>query len=556
MNIQSVEVSMRLPGGVPTAHVDRFARELLPPPELWPQFDYSAPHLRNYPDRLNAAVELIDTAVAAGFGAKPVFHYAEGTWSYAHLKDQAERIARVLTEDFGLVPGNRVLLRSANTPMLVACWLGVLKAGGICVTTMPLLRAKELGYIVEKARIAVALCEVDLAEEMELTRQKVAGLDHVSYFTPLGDSGNSDADLDRRAAAKPAGFANVETAADDVALITFTSGTTGNPKGAMHFHRDILASCDCWPRTYGIDPDEVVIGSPSLAFTYGKAAFMMYPLRYRATAVLVPKPTPELILEGIQRHRATSLYAVPTAFHAMLGMIDKYDISSLRKASSAGEHLRRKLYDDWLERTGVKLVNGIGMTEMLTHFICQPPDVPLPGATGRPVEGYTACVLGDDFNPLPPGSRGRLAVRGPTGCRYLDDESRQAVFVRNGWNVTGDIMEQDKDGWFWYVDRADDMIVSSGYNISAQEVERAILEHPKVAECAVVGVPDETRGSIVRACIVLDNPSLAGEALAEEIQNFVKASIAPYKYPRDVRFVEFLPKTQTGKIQRFRLRDL
>ncbi|KIL98735.1 Benzoate-CoA ligase [Paramagnetospirillum magnetotacticum MS-1] len=541
---------------MPSAHVDRFARELLPPPDLWPVFDYSAPHLGHYPDRINAAAALIDTAVAAGFGAKPVFHYGEGTWSYAHLLDRAERIARVLTEDFGLVPGNRVLLRSANTPMLVACWLAVLKAGGICVTTMPLLRAKELSYIVEKARIAIALCELDLAEEMDLTRQKMPELRHVSYFTPLGDGTKSDADLDRRAEAKPAGFANVDTAADDVALITFTSGTTGNPKGAMHFHRDILASCDCWPRRHGLDADEVVIGSPSIAFTYGKAAFMMYPLRYRATAVLVPKPTPDLILEGIQRHRATSLYAVPTSFNAMLGMIGKYDISSLRKGSSAGEHLRPKLYDDWLDRTGIKLVNGIGMTEMLTHFICQSADVAKPGATGFPVDGYSACILDDDFNPLPVGSKGRLAVRGPTGCRYLDDQARQAGFVKNGWNVTGDIMEQDQDGWFWYVDRSDDMIVSSGYNISAQEVERAILDHPKVAECAVIGVPDEARGTIVRACIVLDNPSLASELLAEEIQTFVKANIAPYKYPREVKFVEFLPKTQTGKIQRFRLREL
>ncbi|MBI3445130.1 MAG: AMP-binding protein [Magnetospirillum sp.] len=547
---------MHLPGGVPSAHVDSFARSLLPSPALWPEFDYSAEHLRHYPDRINAAAALIDSAVAAGFGTKPVFYYQAGIWSYAHLLDRAERIARVLTEDFGLVPGSRVLLRSANTPMVVACWLAVLKAGGICVTTMPLLRAKELSYIVEKARIEVALCELDLAEEMDLTRARVSGLKHVSYFTPLGEGAAADADLDRRAEAKPTGFANVDTAADDVALITFTSGTTGNPKGAMHFHRDILASCDCWPRSHAVLPDDIVIGSPSLAFTYGKAAFMMYPLRYRASAVLVPKPLPELILEGIQRHRATSLYAVPTAFNAMLGQLDRYDLSSLRKGSSAGEHLRPRLYEDWLDRTGIKLVNGIGMTEMLTHFICQTADVERPGATGRPVPGYSACILDDEFNPLPKGSKGRLAVRGPTGCRYLDDEARQAAFVKNGWNVTGDIMEEDQDGWFWYVDRSDDMIVSSGYNISAQEVERVILEHPKVAECAVIGVPDESRGNVVRACIVLHNPSQAGEILAEEIQAFVKAAIAPYKYPRDVKFIDVLPKTQTGKIQRFRLREL
>ena len=549
-------MSQKLPGGVPTAHVDTFARDLLPSPDLWPVFDYSAPHLRHYPDRINAAAALIDSAVADGFGAKPVFHYhagetGNGTWTYAHLLDRAERIARVLVEDFGLKPGNRVLMRSGNTPTVAACWLAVLKAGGICVMSMSLLRAKELGYLVSKARIRIALCEASLAEEMELTRAQAPELDHVAYFTPLGDG---DADLDRRAEAKPAGFANVDTAADDVAVITFTSGTTGNPKGAMHFHRDVLAVCDCWPRSHTVDPDEIIVGSPSFAFTYGLAAFLTYPLRYRATAVLVQRPTPELILEAIQHYRCTSLYAVPTAFHAMLQIIDRYDISSLRKCSSAGEHLRQKLYDDWLRVTGLKLVNGIGMTEMLTHFIAQPPGEIKEGATGRPVDGYSACILDEEDNPLPPGNRGRLAVRGPTGCRYLDDEGRQAAFVRNGWNVTGDIMEEDADGWFWYVDRSDDMIISSGYNISAQEVERVVLEHPKVFECAVVGVPDEARGNIVRACIVLNNPSQASEVLAEEIQNFVKAAIAPYKYPRDIQFLEVLPKTQTGKIQRFRLR--
>ncbi|TAN79001.1 MAG: 2-aminobenzoate-CoA ligase [Magnetospirillum sp.] len=526
---------------------------MLPPSELWPVFDYSAPHLSHYPDRINAAVSLIDSAVADGFGAKPAFHYGDGTWSYAHLLDRANRIARILVEDFGLVPGNRVLMRSGNTPMVAACWLAVLKAGGVCVMSMSLLRSKELGYIVDKARIKIALCEIGLAEEMELTRAKAPDLAHVAYFTPLGDG---DADLDLRVEAKSPGFVNVDTAADDVALITFTSGTTGNPKGAMHFHRDILAVCDCWPQSYTIEPDEIIVGSPSFAFTYGLAAFLTYPLRYRATAVLVPRPTPELILGAIQRHRCTSLYAVPTAFHAMLQQLDRYDISSLRKCSSAGEHLRQKLWQDWYDATGVKLVNGIGMTEMLTHFIAQTPDVAKEGATGRPVPGYSACILDDEFNPLPPGHRGRLAVRGPTGCRYLDDVDRQAGFVKNGWNVTGDIMEEDADGWFWYVDRSDDMIISSGYNISAQEVERVIMEHPKVFECAVVGVPDEARGNIVRACIVLSNPSQAGEALAEEIQAFVKAAIAPYKYPRDIKFLEVLPKTQTGKIQRFRLRQI
>jgi len=545
------------PGGVPTAHVDTFARKLLPPAELWPKFDYSAAHLRGYPDRLNAGATLIDSAVAAGFGSKPVFHYGDGTWSFAHLQDRANRIARVLVEDYGLVPGNRVLLRSANTPMVAACWLAVLKAGGICVGTMPLLRARELAYIVEKAQIRIALCEIGLADEMERTRAQSPGLKTVGYFTPLGEATRGDADLDLRAEAKPAGFCAVETAADDVALITFTSGTTGNPKGAVHFHRDILASCDCWPQMYTVEPNEVVCGSPSFAFTYGMAVFLMYPLRYRTTAALVPKPTPDLILEAIQRHRVTSLCAVPMSLSGMLHELqNNRNFSSLRKCTSAGEHLRQKLWDDWYEATGLKIVNALGMTELLTHFVSETMDVDRVGSTGRAAPGYTACLLDDDFNPLPPGSKGRLAVYGPTGCRYLDDPDRQQAMVRKGWNVTGDIMEQDADGWFWYIDRSDDMIVSAGYNISPTEVERVVIDHPKVAECAVIGVPDAVRGNIVCACIVLTDPASASESTAREIQEFVKATIAPYKYPREVKFLDALPKTLTGKIQRYHLRQL
>jgi 2-aminobenzoate-CoA ligase len=544
------------PGGVPSAHIDTFVRQLLPPTELWPNFDYSAPHLSSYPDYINSAAVLIDTAVAEGFGDKPIYHYGEGTWTFAYLQDRADRIARVLAEDYGLKPGNRVLLRSHNTPMVAACWLAVLKAGGISVGTMPLLRARELAYIVEKAQIRIALCEVDLAEEMELTRAQVPELKTIGYFTPLGKGTNPDASLDIQAERKPAaGFRAVETAADDVALITFTSGTTGRPKGAVHFHRDVLAVADCWPRVFTLEPGEVICATPSHAFTYGMAANIIYPLRYRSTVVMVPRPTPEITLEAVQRHRVTSVYAVPTAYHGMLQEIEKYDVSSIRKCTSAGEHLRQKLWDDWYEATGLRIVNGLGMTELLTHFVSESLEVERVGSMGHAVPGYTTAVLDENNQPLPPGNRGRFGVYGPTGCRYLEDVERQAAFVRNGWNVTGDIVEQDADGWFWYVDRSDDMIVSAGYNISAQEVERVVIAHPKVAECAVVGVPDPVRGKIVRACVVLRDPGLAGDATAREIQEYVKATIAPYKYPREVKFLASLPRTLTGKIQRFQLRE-
>jgi 2-aminobenzoate-CoA ligase len=539
---------MRAPGGVASAHVDPFIRSQLPPRELWPALDYSAPHLSHYPDRLNACAELLDAAVEAGAGERPVFHYEGVTWTFRHLLDRVQRIARVLVQDFGLVPGERVLLRSGNTPMVAACWLAVARAGGVVVNTMPLLRARELAYIIEKAQVSVALCELSLAEELPS-----AGPRHVAFFTPTG---SGEADLDRRMEGTPAGAGCVATAADDPVLVSFTSGTTGNPKGAAHFHRDVVAVTECWPKVYTLEPDDVVVGSPTLAFTYGLAASLLYPLRWRVPAVLVYKPTPEAILEATERYRATSLYSVPTLYQTMLEQAGEYDLSSLRKCTSAGENLRTPLWEQWRDATGVRIVNGLGTTEMLTHFVSESMAVACVGSMGRAVPGYRVAILGDDGEPLGPGGRGRLAVQGPTGCRYIGDPQRQRAYVDHGWNLTGDVCERDADGCFWYVDRADDMIVSAGYNISPQEVERAVAEHPKVAACAVVGVPNEARGNVVRACVVLRAGEPATETTAREIQDFVKATLAPYKYPREVRFVDELPRTATGKIQRFRLRSV
>jgi 2-aminobenzoate-CoA ligase len=537
---------MRAPGGVPSAHVDPYIRSQLPPRGLWPKLDYSAPHLRGYPDRLNACAALLDAAVEEGDGGRPVFHYEGATWTFRHLLDRVQRIARVLVQDFGLVPGERVLLRSGNTPMVAACWLAVARAGGVVVNTMPLLRAKELAYIVEKAQVRIGLCELSLAGEMP------AGLRHVAFFTPTG---SGEADLDRRVEGTPAGAGCVATAADDPVLVSFTSGTTGNPKGAAHFHRDVVAVTECWPKVYTLEPGDVVVGSPTLAFTYGLAASLLYPLRWRVPAALVHRPTPQGILEAVERHRATSLYSVPTLYQSMLEHLGDYDLSSLRKCTSAGENLRTRLWEQWRDATGVRIVNGLGTTEMLTHFVSECMEVACVGSMGHAVPGYRVAILDDQGERLGPGGRGRLAVTGPTGCRYIGDPERQRAYVHNGWNLTGDVCERDSEGCFWYVDRADDMIVSAGYNISPQEVERAVAEHPKVAACAVVGVPSESRGNVVRACVVLRDPASASPATAREIQDFVKATLAPYKYPREVRFLDELPRTATGKIQRFRLRD-
>lgn len=547
---------MHLPGGVPSAHVDSFMRSQLPPRELWPRFDYSAPHLSGYPDRLNACVALLDAAIEAGAGDKPVFHYEGVTWSYRYLLDRVQRIARVLVEDFGLVPGGRVLLRSANTPMVAACWLAVVRAGGVVITTMALLRARELGYILDKAKVGIALCEVSLAEELALAAARAPTLRHVAHFTAACDARHPDADLDRRVAAKPAGAGSVATAADDVALVSFTSGTTGNPKGAASFHRDIVAVTNCWPKVYTVEPGDVVVGSPTLAFTYGIAASLLYPLRYRATSVLIPRPTPEALLEAIQRYRATSLYTVPTLYQTMLPLTAGYDLSSLRKCTSAGEAMRSALWEQWRAATGVRTVNGLGTTEMLTHFVSESLRVECVGSMGYAAPGYRVEVLDDGGEPLPASGRGRLAVIGPTGCRYIGDPERQARAVQGGWNLSGDVCERDQDGRFWYVGRADDMIVSAGYNISPQEVEQAVAQHPKVDACAVVGVPSEARGNIVRACVVLRDARDASDATVAEIQQYVKSVLAPYKYPREVKFVDQLPRTATGKLQRYRLREL
>ena len=539
-----------VPGGVPSAHTDRFIYKMMPPRDTWPVFDYSREPLSRYPDQMNAAEILLDRAISEGFGDKPAMHFEAETWSYGQLRNRVDGIARVLVEDYGLVPGNRVLMRAGNNPMLAACWLAVLKAGGICITTMPLLKADELAFIVDRVKVRLALCELSLSDEL------IAAdcLERISYFTPTGLGKSESADLDHAIHDKSPGFTPVRTAADDIAVIAFTSGTTGKPKAAVHAHRDLIAITDCYPRIHTIDRDEVICGSPSMAFTYGLAAFLIYPLRYRATVVYIPRPTPEYVLGAIEQHRVTSLYCVPTSYRQMLDGLDQFDISSLRKCASSGENLQTPLWETWLDKTGVKLVNNFGATELICSVLSESLAVVKIGSAGRAVPGYTARLVDAEGNPLPFNARGRIAIRGPTGCRYLDDLDQQRAFVQGGWNVTSDVFVQDGDGYFWFVDRADDMIVSSGYNISPQEVERALTEHPLVRECAVVGVDNAARGKLVRAFVVLDEPELATRETAADLQHFVKHRIAPYKYPREVQFLNELPKTHTGKIQRARLR--
>jgi 2-aminobenzoate-CoA ligase len=552
-----------------SAHIDRFARDRLPPPELWPDLDTDCLRALGYPARLNCAVELLERNAAA-HGDRVALVFPGGRWTYAELNERANRIAHVLVADLGMVPGNRVLLRGPNHPMMVACWFAVLKAGGIVVCTMPLLRARELAFIIERAHIAIALTDARFAAELETARtagdrtamRAAAGgaagpaadpLHHVVYFN--GEDSNG-ASLEARMMAKPAAFDAVDTAADDIAIIAFTSGTTGRAKATMHFHRDMLAVCDTFSRhVLRPEPDDLFCGSPPLAFTFGLGGLVLFPMRIGAAALLLEHAAPTALLDGIRHYGATICFTAPTAYRAMTEAAREYGVGSLRKCVSAGETLPRPTFDAWEAATGLRIIDGIGATEMLHIFIAAAGTDIRPGSTGRVVPGYRACILDEEGREVPRGTLGRLAVRGPTGCRYLDDPERQAEYVQHGWNITGDAYIQDADGYFWYQARTDDMIISGGYNISGPEVENVLLDHPAVKECAVIAWPDEERGHAVKAVVVLRAGVPADERTVRALQEFVKQEIAPYKYPRIVEFADALPRTETGKLQRYKLRE-
>ncbi|GGX03414.1 AMP-binding protein [Undibacterium macrobrachii] len=540
-----------------SAHVDTFAFQHLPPPEQWPELIFDLPELQ-YPERLNCANAFLEEIVAQGFADKVAIRSSSASanevWTYAELCAKVNQIAHVIVDEMRLVPGNRVLLRGANNPMMAACILAVWKVGCVAVPTMPLLRAKELSVIIDKAQISAALCSSALHEELDAAQKLSPVLQHIKYF-------NSEevGSVEQLMQSKPTSFTAVDTHAEDVCLISFTSGTTGMPKGTMHFHRDVLAICDCFPRSIlQSQPSDTFIGTPPLAFTFGLGGLLLFPLRIGATAVLLEKLTPETLLKSIDEYQATVCFTAPTFYRQMLPMVPNFFLKTLQKTVSAGETLPAATREAWQAATGLIMIDGIGATEMLHIFISAAGEHARSGATGKAVPGYQACVLDEQGNPAPVGVTGRLAVKGPTGCRYLADE-RQKNYVLNGWNLTGDAYEIDAEGYFHYRARTDDMIITAGYNVAGPEVEEIILKHPAVAECAVVGLPDEERGQIVKAFVVLRDASkvsdpLASEALVSEIQQFVKANVAPYKYPRCIEFKDALPRTETGKVQRFKLK--
>jgi 2-aminobenzoate-CoA ligase len=526
-----------------TAHVDTTAADGLPPEDQLPVFSFDLPDVQ-YPARLNCGVELLDTTIER-FGAdRPCLLSTESSWSYGETRDRVDRIARVLVEDCGVVAGNRVLLRGPNDPWMAACWLAVMKVGAVAVTTMPLLRPAELRPILAKSCPTVALCDHRVAEDLRAADPSLA----VVLF-----GGSASDDLTARTVSKDGGFDAVDTAADDVALIAFTSGTTGDPKGCVHLHRDVLATADTFSKhILRPRPDDIFTGSPPLAFTFGLGQLVIFPLRAGAATLLIERGSPAVLADAIATHRATVCATAPTAYRAMLDL-DDLDLGSLRRGVSAGETLPSSTWHAVHERTGLKLIDGIGATEMLHVFIASADDDIRPGSTGKVVPGYQARIFDDRGEPVPDGHMGRLAVRGPTGCRYFDDP-RQATYVQHGWNFTGDAFIRDEEGYYWYQARADDLIISSGYNIAGPEVEDALLDHDAVAEAAVVGRPDDARGMVVAAYVVLRDGVEPGQELVETLQTHVKTVLAPYKYPRHVEFLSELPRTGTGKLQRFKLR--
>ncbi len=535
----------------PSAHIDQFILNGLPPKSIWPEMDYSVlPELSEYPKRMNVAGILLDNSVKKGWSTKPAIHFDGQTWNYGQLLSKANQIANILVSECGVIPGERVILRSGNHPLLIAAWFAVLKVGAIAISSMPVLRERELAYMIEKAEIQIAISDFKLRADLEAAGSKSRTIRKILYF------GGGKDPLETQMERQLETFKNIDTAADDPAIIGFTSGSTGTPKGTIHFHRDLIAVADTFIKhVVKIKSSDIVCGSPQIAFLYGLCAYIPDTMRFGASTVLLERGTPEKLLETIQKYRATVCFSTPSGYKLMLDHLDHYDTSSLRLCVAGGEPLAPAVFREWQHKTDVAIINGLGISELLHIFISASGKDIKPGTIGKAIPGFQVRIVNENFRDTRPGEIGQMIVKGPNGCRYLNDEDRQKRYIRDGWNLTGDLCVKDEDGYISYEARTDDMIMTAGYNVSGLEVEAVLLEHKSVREVAVVGKPDKDRGQIVKAFIELRDKNGASEKLALELQNFVKSQISAFKYPREIEFVDQLPHTATGKIQRGALRQ-
>ncbi|MFZ9314779.1 MAG: AMP-binding protein [Burkholderiaceae bacterium] len=549
---------------------DRFVHDRLPPPTQQPQILRARPEFQ-FPQAFNLTDFLFEKGSAHRGPNAPLFQGLEpgsAALSYRQAAERADQIAHLVRTRLGLASGSRVLIHAPNSAETALVWLGLVKAGMVAVATMPLLRAKELGKVIRKAEIAWAVVHPALVQEVVLAAQEAPSLQQIITLgvpatempAPLyaGALGDLLATKVANAVHAPNPPFVADTDGDDIALLAFTSGTTGDPKAVVHTHHDVAAACEAWPRAVlRPRPTDLVVGSPPLAFTFGLGGMLVFPM-WAGASVYYPNTryTPETLVQTIAQVGATTCYTAPTFYRQMVEHIPEGGLPSLTTCVSAGEALPPAIRDLWRNKTGIELTDGIGATEMFHIFISSAPEEVRAGAIGRVVPGYEAQVVDDEGKPLADGEIGRLRVRGPTGCRYLADP-RQTNYVKDGWNYPGDAFRRDAEGYFYYQSRTDDMIISAGYNISGLEVESVLLTHPAVAECGVVGAPDEERGMRVKAFVVVkpDHRDHDPVALTRDLQDYVKATIAPYKYPREIVFVQTLPRTETGKLQRFRLRE-
>ena len=542
--------------------------EYLPPEEMRPEKVYSIPEVQDYPARLNPARELLDRNVEEGRGGKPALLFQDRVITYGALAEQANRLGNVLASH-GVEEEDRVVILSPNQPLSLVANFAALKLGAVPVPASPLLSPPEVSWVINNSEARALLVHTAMLPLVEKARPEFSSEPVVLGLAPPSDE-LSKADVESVLPLMEKADAALEAVLrekDRVGILLYTSGTTGKPKGVVHLVEEILAVADTFGH-YGwkLRDDDVVFSPAPLAFAAGYGAMAIIPFRFGAAVSIMPRFEPEAAFETVQQHHATVLTILPTSYRKMLqveGAEKRFDLSSVRMCTGGGEALTAETYGQWLDRFGLEIFEGFGTTEMFYVFVSVAvTEKAKPGSIGTPVPGYEVKVVSEEGNEVGPGEIGRMVAKGPTGTLYwrpqeengrLMESQRHAV-VGKGWNVVGDYLYGDEDGYFWFVSREDDLIKSSGYRIGPEEIEMVILKHPAVADAGVIGVPDPVRGQNTKAFVVLTEGYAPSGELKQEIIDFCRNDIAVYKLPREVEFVETLPRTVTGKLLRRVLR--